>query len=70
MMDTTKLANWSLPVVCPCCGKAIEIRTTQSDDGKPTIGLFCDALEAEYADIQAHGYEFGVVKGGEEDHEL
>lgn len=58
------IPNTPLIVVCPCCGKEAFIEMVESDSGLE-FRLFHYTPELSYAEIQAQGYEFGSIEGGE-----
>ena len=55
----------SISFVCPCCNKPVFLEMIESETGEIQFRLFHYMPEISYAEIQAHGYEFGSIEGGE-----
>lgn len=52
-------------LICPCCGNPLQLQMIESEAGEISFRLFHYSPEISYVDIQAHGYEFGSIEGGE-----
>lgn len=57
--------NTPLIVVCPCCGKEAYLEMQESESEEIRYRLFHYTSEISYAEIQAQGFEFGSIEGGE-----
>lgn len=54
-----------IELICPCCGNLIQLQMQKSESGEIQFGLFHYTPEVSYSEIQAQGYEFGSIEGGE-----
>jgi hypothetical protein len=55
------IPNLTFMCTCPCCGKPAQIHLIETDGEITSVGLFHISPEATPEQIEASGYEFGIL---------